>query len=55
MMALTLSLDVPIPLITRLSQHPCHNANNKEPLAGDAGETNFRGKEILSVILNFAH
>lgn len=55
MMALTLNLDVPMLLITRLSQRLCHNANNKEPLAGDAGETNFGGKEIASVILNFAH
>ena len=54
MMALTLNLDVPMLLITRLSQRLCHNAN-KEPLAGDAGETNFGGKEIVSVILNIAH
>ena len=54
MMALTLNLDVPMLLITRLSQRLCHNAN-KEPLAGDAGETNFGCKEIVTVILNFAH
>ena len=55
MMALTLNLNVPMLLITRLSQRLHLNANNKEPLAGDAGETNFGGKEIVSVILNFAH
>lgn len=54
MMALTLNLNVPMLLITRLLQHLHLNAN-KEPLAGDAGETNFGGKEIVSVILNFAH